>query len=803
MALIRSLNTAVAGLKAQQFRIEVVGNNIANVDTTAFKGSRVDFSTLLSQTMSFGTAPQGFLGGIDPVQVGLGAQVASSTADFGQGPTEATGVSTDLAIQGEGFFILNDAAGGAVYTRDGSFTINPANLLHDPSTGFVVQGWMADENFQVTPGGPVQNVEIQVGVQTIARPTSIATFGGNLNSSGNVGTQGSLLISDRLYDDRFTNDDLISEQNPLGLERATSDTPLANLVRSLGDFVSYTATTAGTAATSALLFPGLATQASGVEISMTAQKGERELPGATFTVGDPPPTGGTTLGEFMSFIKRQLGVSDGLLDQSEQVENTLSYARMSPVTGEEVNGTLATGDTASLTGLTDLSADFRGVAAGDFIRFNSGAAAGQVAQITAVSASIPGGALDTLTLRSDGFNSLTVVPATGDTYVVHAPAGVSAADDVELLAVDSTSGTVSVSGNTTSGAVRTFTVTDTAITDYALQHNLMTGQRVEFLAGGVTVVGRILEVSGDNFMVATADALGLTPDAGTTFSIIKEASGSIELAGNLGSANHLSDLELVSNGARVSLFDNPPLVAAEGESLHINVTGYDSLGTARQVELTFVFEGSTANGPNIWRYIAESADDVDRDRVVGSGTVVFGSNGQFLTTGNPSETVSIDLDASPEAGGGVTTPFTFELDLSRLTQFATTLSEVTLRDQDGFAAGTLREFAVGEDGIVTGIFSNGLARTLGQIPIARFANPNGLDQEGENMFRISNNSGIAQLGPAGTFGRGLIQGGMLEESNVDLAEQFTDLIIGQRAFQANARTITVSDEMLQELVNLI
>ncbi|MCA8962837.1 MAG: flagellar hook-basal body complex protein, partial [Planctomycetes bacterium] len=180
MALIRSLNTAVTGLRAQQFRIEVVGNNIANVDTTAFKTSRVDFSTLLNQTLQYGIAPQGFLGGIDPVQVGLGTQIASTTANFGQGPTEATGVNTDLAIQGDGFFILNDAAGGPVYTRDGSFTLNPSNLLHDPATGFVVQGWLADENFQVVPGGPLEDVEVAVGVETIARPTTVATFGGNL-----------------------------------------------------------------------------------------------------------------------------------------------------------------------------------------------------------------------------------------------------------------------------------------------------------------------------------------------------------------------------------------------------------------------------------------------------------------------------------------------------------------------------------------------------------------------------------------------------------------------------------------------
>ena len=115
MALIRVLNTAVSGLQAQQFRIEVIGANIANLDTTAFKGSRVDFGTVLSQTLSFGIAPQGFLGGIDPIQVGLGTRVVATTTDFGQGRTEATGVVSDIAVQGEGFFVLEDQTGNDIF----------------------------------------------------------------------------------------------------------------------------------------------------------------------------------------------------------------------------------------------------------------------------------------------------------------------------------------------------------------------------------------------------------------------------------------------------------------------------------------------------------------------------------------------------------------------------------------------------------------------------------------------------------------------------------------------------------------
>lgn len=802
MALIRSLNTAVAGLKAQQFRIETIGNNIANVDTTAFKSTRVDFSTLLSQTLSYGIAPEGNLGGIDPVQVGLGTQVASTSTDFNQGPTEATGVNSDLAIQGDGFFILNDSSGGDVYTRDGSFSINPANLLHDPATGYVVQGWTADENFQVSPGGPLEPLELEIGVQTIARATESTTFGGNLSPDGDHGSQGSLYLSDTYYDSRFANDDLISSSNPLGLARATVDTPLANVMRSLGDFVSFTEDNVGTAATAVSLFPELESQRTGVEIEVSALKGERELPSRTFVVGDPPPTGGTTLGDFMGFVQSTLGINTGEWNGVEQAEHTLSYVRTDPVTGEEVNGTISDGNIVSLSSITDQETNFVGVEAGDYVRFTGGAASGQIAEIVGVSASVPGGELDTLTLRTDGFNSLSILPANGDAYVVHAAAGVSIADDVTLTTIDS-SPTVTVGAEATNGGVTQFMVSDTSIPSLVVDEGVRPGLLVEYQSGGVTVTGRVLAVNGNEMTIAYPSTAGQAPDAGTSFSVIDQADGTMEVAGNVGVDNDLSILDVVSDGSRIPMFDNPPVVEAEGQSANMSITVYDSLGTPRPVNLTFVFEGSSANGPNTWRYFAESPDDTNQDRVVGSGTIVFNASGQFVTTGKKDELVTIDLDSTPDLGGGTVTPFSFNLDFSRMTQFATSLSEVQLREQDGFEAGVLRDFAVGENGVVTGIFDNGLTRSLGQIPVVRFANPNGLQEETGNFYSASTNSGVPQVGVAGTFGRGSLRSGVLEESNVDLASQFTDLIIGQRAFQANARTITVSDEMLQELVNLI
>ena len=138
---------------------------------------------------------------------------------------------------------------------------------------------------------------------------------------------------------------------------------------------------------------------------------------------------------------------------------------------------------------------------------------------------------------------------------------------------------------------------------------------------------------------------------------------------------------------------------------------------------------------------------------------------------------------------------------NRISQFGT-LSTVTAIEQDGSAAGTLESFAVGQDGLIVGSYTNGGNRVIGQVALATFANPEGLEKAGGSTYRPSINSGLAQLGVAGQGGRGLLAAGSVEMSNVDLAAEFTNLIVAQRGFQANSRVVTTSDELLQELVNI-
>jgi flagellar hook protein FlgE len=129
-------------------------------------------------------------------------------------------------------------------------------------------------------------------------------------------------------------------------------------------------------------------------------------------------------------------------------------------------------------------------------------------------------------------------------------------------------------------------------------------------------------------------------------------------------------------------------------------------------------------------------------------------------------------------------------------------SSLGVDNQDGFAAGSLQGFSIGPDGVLTGVFSGGRTQALGQLALATFSNPGGLIKAGDSTYQSSANSGLAQVGTPGSGSRGELAGGVLEMSNVDLAQEFTNLIIAQRGFQANSRVITASDEILQDLVNI-
>jgi flagellar hook protein FlgE len=208
----------------------------------------------------------------------------------------------------------------------------------------------------------------------------------------------------------------------------------------------------------------------------------------------------------------------------------------------------------------------------------------------------------------------------------------------------------------------------------------------------------------------------------------------------------------------------------------------DSLGQAHTVYTTF-----TKTGNNSWDWVAK---DETGNTTYGSGSLTFDSTGKMTSSvGGP---IAINV---PGASAISIIP-----DFNALTQYASDTNIAS--SSNGYPMGQLESFNIDSSGKIIGVFSNGLTQTLAQVAMANFRNPSGLTRSGDTMFSESNNSGVAQIGSAGMNGRGQITPGAIEMSNVDLSQEFTDMITTERGFQANSRIITTSDEMLQDLVNL-
>lgn len=187
---------------------------------------------------------------------------------------------------------------------------------------------------------------------------------------------------------------------------------------------------------------------------------------------------------------------------------------------------------------------------------------------------------------------------------------------------------------------------------------------------------------------------------------------------------------------------------------------------------------------------------------------VLDAQGDVQDAGLLSVAVGFDVPESDIPAGETAYRQLFNLNLGQVgayrdavTQFAEKSSTKAIT-QDGYPMGYLESFKIDQNGEIIGVYSNGTNRSIGQVALASFTNPGGLEKAGENTYMVSNNSGDPRVDPAGIAGKGKVIAGTLEMSNVDLAEQFTDMIVTQRGFQANSRTITTTDQMLQELLTL-
>ncbi|MDZ7373509.1 MAG: flagellar hook-basal body complex protein [candidate division KSB1 bacterium] len=677
--MMRSLFAGVSGLRNHQVRMDVIGNNIANVNTIGYKASRVTFEESLAMTLRGATMPSGRVGGTNPVQVGLGMSVGTIDTILNQGSLQATGQQTDLAISGNGYFVLSDGQ-RYFFTRAGAFQFDANGRLVNPSNGLVVQGRMADARGRISSTSAIQDIVLPFGQKVPARATRSITFTGNLNAGEKpLGT--------------------ITKTAPfLAVEEVGDNTDMAALY-ARGDTNSF-----------------ITGMVSGVTV-VTVNDGSSTRT-YTYVSGDAAVGNGefTCLQDLIDEINQDFAGS-----------LRLSLTATGAIRVEDASGSSHT------------------------VTFTSNSAALQSALGAA------NGTVDSSTGKftlTDEFSHR----ATKDEELsklrnsVGEPLGIAAGDVISISAIVGgvdRSSTLTVTNNTTLGDLVDLIQSTFGITN----------------SRGVQIDDRgCLVIHGDPGESSAIEAV------------------SIRISGNpkFNTACVMNELQ-----------------KAQDVTHSASITIYDELGMEHIVTLTF----TKTDVENQWRWEAKLAGD----EIISSGstgTINFNSDGSLNSFLYDNGMTSFKFDPN---NGASFMEIVFDAGdiggFNGITQFASPSTAVA-SSQDGYPNGDLMTINIDETGKITGIFSNGVTQTLAQIALAVFNNPAGLLRSGENMYQISANSGTAVLGLAGESIQAKIVPGHLEMSNVDLAEEFTNMIVAQRGFQANARVITTTDDLLNELVNL-
>ena len=307
-------------------------------------------------------------------------------------------------------------------------------------------------------------------------------------------------------------------------------------------------------------------------------------------------------------------------------------------------------------------------------------------------------------------------------------------------------------------------------------------------------------------MAFLVDVMGLDSSTVGSSSLggnIAMVGGQIVITGNEGTSQNMTiesaNMVASNTGAGMS----QPLVmsrsaSADGESVRTSFVVYDSLGSPLTVDITFTLQRTVVGQGTIWEFIAESSDNDALNRVIGLGEVEFDGNGNFVSTTNQ----AFALTRANGAISPLIVQMEFNSETEKISALTDSASNIAAVFQDGSPIGTLSSFSIGETGLLSGAFTNGLSRTIGQIAIAKFSNNEGLIDIGNNFFRTGPNSGSALVTEALSFGTGRMIGGALELSNVDLSQEFINMILASTGFSAASRVISTVDELIDQLLIL-
>lgn len=291
-----------------------------------------------------------------------------------------------------------------------------------------------------------------------------------------------------------------------------------------------------------------------------------------------------------------------------------------------------------------------------------------------------------------------------------------------------------------------------------------------------------------------------------------DSTGAIDTSQAISPSSYVSipnSLNSVKQTSLAKFAGNLNASALNTDTVTTSLRVYDSLGGAHDINLVLSNHtvppgaGAPAGATSSWDWQAwegtpGSGTLLGDNTTAGNEGIYFDSNGSQVSGLGPG--VFNQISFTPTAGQAFNA-FSVNMDMKQITQLNGS-SQVNAIDQDGFAPGSLESYAISQDGVVTGIFTNGFTRPIAQIGMASFSNPEGLERQGNNLYIATDNSGRPSVGTPRTNARGAISAGFLEQSNVDIGAEFTDLIVTQRGFQANTKVVTTVDELLQDLINM-
>lgn len=847
--MMRSLWSGVSGMQAHQIAMDVEGNNISNVNTTGFKYSRADFGTMFSQTVKIATVPTENLGGQNPLQIGLGTSINSTTRIHSQGSVQTTDKNTDVAINGDGFFMVSDDGGLTRYlTRSGDFKLDAAgNFVNN--AGFVVQGWNINWDDQsIDTSRSPKNLFIDPGLHIPAAKSTEVAIKANLNSGLNIGNAARPLYAlDSVH----------------GFNKKTSETKDEN---DTGTTQFYTTSKNSMEVTEKGVDAGSLFNGNGQGLNL------REGQGIWMSFADSKfTTNGLNIEGFdandkanqKSVVfwgsenqKTRLDITlNGVAIQNADIKSldqAINYINTftNPGEGREGTGIVASKNTNG-TGIIFTNRNENGTT--DNMKninlvVNQDNSAGELWDATLkqpgqndfIFAEVKNNNVSTWTATGGKAPNITgptnAVVITAHKYTYSSspqnippmynpdggPAFTDDDNDSKTKPKDPASGNYwdALRGSLYNTDVRVFRTTEDL--RELLQRDARYG--VDYDGNGAFVAVEdinqkvTITVSDDGrFTVSNtkqdsqipANALVGQQQAVTTTA--KDLSFNVtsytDALGKVSTNDAFTKIFKAFDGVQTAGSQKKESEQLKLSAFSAGLEIFDSLGNKHTLEVQFVKQTTTQDGGNEWQMIIRVPEPAEINTTGdGPSNIVVGS-ARFNNDGSLASYSPKTLNFSPNNGAAPNQQIKLSFGTSGANDgLVSSSSASTLTNQatDGYTSGNLKPDAIRVDdkGHILGEFTNGKTFAVAKIAMASVANNSGLEEIGGNLFKVTGNSGNIVVGEAGTGGRGEMKTSALEMSNVDLSRSLTQLIVVQRGYQANSKTISTSDQMLNTLLQL-